>query len=321
MAGNGGIIGPPNAVQTGCTSENITSFTSSGTFTAQANQTSADILVVAGGGGGGTVFGGGGGAGGLLATPNHPIPSSPVPITVGAGGSGYDASSPSLSPGVGTVRKGNNSVFGGAVPLTACGGGGGGCSAMDGGSGGGKSGFPGSPSPRPGGSGVCGQGNPGGAGACAFRSGGGGGAGGAGSTKGSNCTGGNGGAGATNDFASPTASPSNTTYAGGGGGGARSSGPFGSGGSGGGGRGASGPCGPPYNANDISVNMFGDANTGGGGGAVGEVGPGTPPIVSGSGGSGIVVIREQAQPFVTAPGVWSMNEVYEEVKNNNWTNS
>ena len=320
---NGGIIGPPNPVckQTGTTSENITTFTASGTFTAQANQYSADILLVAGGGGGGSVFGGGGGGGGLLATPNHPIPSSPVPIIVGSGGSGYDVSNPATNPGAGSTRKGNDSVFGGAVPLTACGGGGGGgCSALDGGSGGGHSGFPGSPSPRPGGSGVCGQGNAGGAGACAFRSGGGGGAGAAGSTKPNNCSGGDGGAGATNDYASPTASPSNTTYAGGGGGGARSAGPYGSGGSGGGGRGMSGPCGPPYAAPPAT---YGSANTGGGGGSVGEAGPGTPPITSGNGGSGIVVIREQAQPFttVTAPGVWKLNEVYENVKDGNWSNT
>ena len=81
-----------------------------------------------------------------------------------------------------------------------------------------------------------------------------------------------------------------------------------------------GPCGPPYAAPPAT---FGTANLGGGGGSVGEAGPGTPPISSGQGGSGVVVVKEKAQPFtnVTASGIWSMNEVFEEVKNNNWTNS
>ena len=52
MPSNGGVIGPviePSAA----TSENLTAFTSNGTFTAQSNQTSATVLLVAGGGGGG----------------------------------------------------------------------------------------------------------------------------------------------------------------------------------------------------------------------------------------------------------------------------
>ena len=99
MAGNGGIIGPPNTVQAAqCISAKKTTFTSSGTFTAQADS-NADFLVVGGGGGGAYRGNGGGGAGGYRAsgcfTPS-PTQASAVPvtsgtpytITVGGGGAG-----------------------------------------------------------------------------------------------------------------------------------------------------------------------------------------------------------------------------------------
>ena len=67
MAGNGGVIGPPNTVTAICQSEVIHTKTSSGTFTTAANTTSINAVIVAGGGGGGNGSGsspaGGGGAG------------------------------------------------------------------------------------------------------------------------------------------------------------------------------------------------------------------------------------------------------------------
>ena len=93
MAGNGGIIGPVNEiVQETSISEKITTFNSSGTFTAQSAPSSAcgvrtaDILVVAGGGGGSISSGGGGGGGGLVAAPARPIPGCAVTVTIGGGG-------------------------------------------------------------------------------------------------------------------------------------------------------------------------------------------------------------------------------------------
>ena len=94
---NGGIIGPPNEVTTNTFSAKVTTFNSSGTFTAQATA-DVDYLVVAGGGGGRNTSGGGGGAGGYRAsgcfTPSPtrgsaiPVTSgTPYTITVGAGGS------------------------------------------------------------------------------------------------------------------------------------------------------------------------------------------------------------------------------------------
>jgi len=58
---------------------------------------------------------------------------------------------------------------------------------------------------------------------------------------------------------------------------------------------------------------------GGGGGT--STNPTSPRnATGGAGGSGHVVIREYANTIKTAPGVWSMNTVYEFVKDDNWTN-
>ena len=93
---NGGIIGPVQVAVSSPLSAKVTSFNSSGTFTAQATA-NADFLIVAGGGGGGAIYGGGGGAGGYRASGFGPSPlrASATPIvrgvsyavTVGAGGS------------------------------------------------------------------------------------------------------------------------------------------------------------------------------------------------------------------------------------------
>jgi len=53
---NGGIIGVENSIST--QAEQITTFNSSGTFTAQPLSTTAQVLVVAAGGAGGSVLGG-----------------------------------------------------------------------------------------------------------------------------------------------------------------------------------------------------------------------------------------------------------------------
>ena len=98
---NGGIIGPVQTVQEGSTvSAKVTTFNSSGTFTAQATA-NVDYLIVAGGGGGAASSNGAGagGAGGYRATGFGPSPlrgsavpvtsGSPYPIVVGGGGAGF----------------------------------------------------------------------------------------------------------------------------------------------------------------------------------------------------------------------------------------
>ena len=108
------LIGAIQATQ----AEKITTFNSSGTFAAQPKSSQADILVIAGGGGGGGTLGGGGGAGGYREITAHPIPLSPVPVTVGAGGAGATSGT--------RGADGNNSVFGAGSPITSTAGGGGG---------------------------------------------------------------------------------------------------------------------------------------------------------------------------------------------------
>ena len=114
----------------------VTSFTSSGTFSVPSGLTSVNVLVIAGGGAGGKSGpngGGGGGAGGLIYRPGFPVtPGGSVSVTVGDGGpapSGDSTPNPSHS--------GQDSAFG---TLTAKGGGVGGVhnkSGVPGGSGGG----------------------------------------------------------------------------------------------------------------------------------------------------------------------------------------
>ena len=58
------------------------------------------------------------------------------------------------------------------------------------------------------------------------------------------------------------------------------------------------------------------ANTGGGGGGLVT----NSGVSAGSGGSGIVVVREGAYTQKVAPGMWSINEVYDQVKQGIWTN-
>lgn len=260
------------------TAVGTTVFTPSCTGTVQ-------VLVVAGGGGGGTNGGGGGGGGGVIYNASYAVTAStPITVTVGAGG----VPSTDITPQAGT--NGGNSVFG---TLTAIGGGLAGDrdvlqAAYVGGSGGGGGGGVGGN----GAAGTGGQGSAGGNGinsalnsGCSSAGGGGGGAGSAGVAA-STSTGGNGGNGLTYF---------GNSYGGGGGGGTTCynldywintpnscQGPNvsystpGTGGTGGGGSGEG-----YYPA------ASGGANTGGGGGGGGGVcGTGG----AGSGGSGIVIV-------------------------------
>jgi len=289
-------------------------FTGPGTFTVSdagtpAGSNTVEYLVVAGGGSGNVAGYGGGGGGGGGARENYPSPAfcgfaasnGAYPITVGAGGS--------AGPNPAPVSKGANSVY---STLTATGGGAGSGSCTgpgdyDGGSGGGGGGAYLAPNPgavTPGGAGnspavPCTQGTPGGAG----KRGGGpagpvyyGGGGGGGSVAGADAPGpGNGGDGKNVACAmiGPTApsygtpGPGSGRYFSGGGGGSRiNCGTQGCGGAGGGsaGKGPGGPQ-PPTDAGTI--------NTGGGSGGGGGY-PG-PTILTGAGGSGIVIIRYKFQ--------------------------
>ena len=276
----------------------IHTFTADGPFNvtcagSAAGSDKVSYMVVAGGASGGADGGGGGGAGGyregkctsdpytaspLNAPAGLPVSVSNYTITVGGGGTAHTGPPWSSHPG----GQGANSVF---STITSAGGGAGTANAgANGGSGAG--GGRGSPqaagtgntppvSPAQGTNG--GAGDPGGDG-----SGGGGGATAAGTATvpSPNAAGGAGGAGATSSInASPTA------RAGGGGGGATSphNDAGGAGGAGGGGKGAG--CGS-------GGGTAGTANTGGGGGGgTGSV----SPVVSGAGGSGVVIIRYKYQ--------------------------
>ena len=290
-------------------------FTGPGTFCVSCagnacGSNSVEYLVIAGGGAGGTgqnASAGAGGAGGfrtrtalpaaspLNAPANLPVSATGYPIVVGAGG----ASESKLGP----IKPGSVSSF---STISSAGGGAGRpghstvCStpgytpvpAMNGGSGGGATGNCGPGAASTGNTPPVSppQGNPGGTGnlAASHRSGGGGGGAACAGQNGVNpLQGGNGGAGSfiPTSFIGPTApsygdpGPAGRYFAGGGGGSIQSgSSGFGTGGTGGGGAGGT-PTG-----------TAGTANTGGGGGAGMH-----DCIGSGTGGSGIVMIRYKFQ--------------------------
>jgi hypothetical protein len=282
-------------------------FLSSGTFT-PFKALSCDMLVVAGGGAGGASAAGGtggGGAGGLLGFTSQSLTAINHTVTVGAGG----AAQTSVNGGNTAVgNNGSNSVFG---ALTAAVGGGGGAATITsgamiqgntGGSGGGTAHWNSSATVA-GGARTTGQGFAGGqiTGPGSSRSGTGGGGAGAAAA---NSTGGDntaGGIGATfNTSVGGTAGPysfinamgtatstgilssSNYYYAGGGGGSAAGTG--GAGGIGGGGAGMA-----VNNANGSGTS--GTSGTGGGGGGASSDASGIYSFTSGSGGSGIVIVR------------------------------
>ena len=268
----------------------VHTFLSSGTFTTMF-PVKCDILVVAGGGaGGGGDVGGGGGAGGVKYYASKQIDAGTYTVTIGAGGAGTSAQSPSCAS-----HNGEDSLF---DSLTASGGGGANSwssnrNPCDGGSGGGC----GKPSGDAG-SGVANQGYDGGV--SGYVSGGnypaaGGGGASAVGVNGTATVAGPGGAGITEgsstvydwtkaDGSTATFNINGTTnsYGGGGGGGRQDGSLSGTvvsavGGVGGGGDGyIQTSTGAPNGEN-------GDANTGGGGGGSDATG--------GNGGSGIVIVR------------------------------
>ena len=262
-----------------------------------------EVLVVAGGGGGGSS--GGGGGGGVVYNSSYPvIANQSYTVTVGAGGAGAPTSTTNTRG-----SNGSNSQFGSIV---AVGGGGGGTystGAVGHGNSGGSGGGGGTPisSAVNQGFGTIGQGYPGGAGYVGtnpWAAGGGGGAGGAGTTAivsqagaGGNGVvnsilgspyywGGGGGGGAQGNNSSYTGTRAGDGGLGGGGGGGISyittANSFGTGGLGGltvGGTGA-------QSSSSAGNGASGGANTGGGGG-----GQGISVGISGTGGSGIVIVR------------------------------
>ena len=254
--------GTESAYSSGGNNYKVHTFTSSGTFTAEASG-SVDYLVAAGGASGGA--GGGGGAGGYLVASGFSVNKGNHTVVVGAGGTGS---------GSGNGSNGSNSSFSSITSTGGGGGGGDGQGGFSGGSGGGGGTTGGGSSS--GGAGTAGQGNAGGNQTHASSGGGGGGSG----SIGSNSSGGTAGQGGT--ALSSSINGTSTARAGGGGGGNRS----------GTGVPASGGGGGAGNGTNVSGGTGGHAtvNTGsGGGGGPGYSGYGT----FGSGGSGIVIIRYQ----------------------------
>ena len=294
----GGVIGVnnPTAAGPGSTTEKITSFPASGTFTSQAGQTVADIFLLAGGGsgisgGGGT---GGGGAGGAVKVAAHPISAATAyPISIGAGG---------IYPSPATTGSDTT-----GFDLTAKGGGAGNRGPGGCGGGGQEGDNPGGPATQPaqpGVSGSSGLGNNGGTGGPQARGAGGGGIGGTGQNGSGPMAG---GPGSPIDYGSPTASPSGTTYGGGGGGcaNARQGGPHAPGGGGGGGAGDAGATQNPPND--------GVQGLGAGGGSA-YAGQGI-----GDGGDGFAVVRETAVSFQgSGTGMFRLRTQYDRIVAGTW---
>lgn len=239
-------------------------FKGSGTFTPYRALT-ADVLMIAGGGAGGYGYGAGGGAGGVSYSSSQSLTANTsYTVTVGAGGVGRTTE--------GQGASGSNSQFG---SLTAAVGGGGGGGGLNGNGANGGSGGGGARDTGTGGTATSGQGNAGRNASSGSYAGGGGGAGATGDTSG------NGGAG-TSTYSSWGLTTgigqnvSGTYFFAGGGAGYRADAAATTGGSGGGGNSGSG----------AGTAMTGTAFTGGGGGAWDA-----SALPSGSGGSGIVIVR------------------------------
>jgi hypothetical protein len=258
----------------------VQSFTSVGSASWSSPVTgNIRVLVVAGGGAGGYDCGGGGAGGGVVSNLSFAVTQGTgYAYTVGNGGAATNGA---------VGASGGNSIF---SSLTATGGGRGGGSSNNGANGGSGGGGAANPVTN-GGTGTASQGNSGAAGLqytsganTIYLGGGGGGAGGAGSqgTSATN-TGGNGGVGIVNDITG------SNVYYGGGGGGGTVSGNYnvatygGSGGLGGGGNAGFG--GQNSNGSLTTPGTSGTNGVGGGGGGGGYT------QLSGSGGSGIVILR------------------------------
>jgi len=269
----------------GATNYKIHAFTGNGTFSAGSMGGTADVLAVGGGGSagwasGGWWGGGGGGAGGLVMKPSHTFAANETAaITIGQGGTGV-TSIPGSDVELRDADEGTDTIVG--TLLTAKGGGGGNndggwaSNMCHGGSGGGgtwsSGGGTANQTSQAGDSGTYGFGNNGGSGSGGTVGGGGGGASSAGHTGGQEYNGGNG-----KDYSAEFGTTYGDTgwFAGGGGGGCYNTNQPTTGGQGGGGAGVGQNTGP---------GNPGTANTGGGGGCGYDA-------VTGSGGSGIVLIR------------------------------
>nr|BAR39920.1 hypothetical protein [uncultured Mediterranean phage uvMED] len=253
-------------------------FTSSQAFAVTALGTlgnTVDYLIVGGGGGGANHNGGGGGGGGTAAASSVPVSIAPYAVVVGSGGVGGDNNTPGATGGTSSIAF--------PSPVSKPGGEGG---LENNGGGNQRGGHSGNYPPT------------GAGGSGATPGGGGGGAGGNGGNGTDPAGGGNGGIGIQSSLEGTA-----YYYGGGGGGSAYSGTNAGAGGSGGGGAGGHG--GPSYNPTPAVGDTNGRVNgspgtngssdsagsggnsTGGGGGGSNRPGNGK----SGSGGSGIVVIR------------------------------
>ncbi|ETB63583.1 TPA: hypothetical protein DIC38_02645 [Candidatus Nomurabacteria bacterium] len=282
--------GTETTINVGGIDYKVHTFLSSGTFTVTSGG-GIEYLVVGGGGGteNNNAAVGGGGAGGVL-TGSTSTDAGSYSITVGSGGLGYFGGTP------GQGQQGGSSSIGSLVVAT---GGGASNSLPNGGSGAGGTAY--SSSYGPGGTGIAGQGYPGGAASATRRAGGGGGASQAGGNSGINNYGGDGGDGIQSSI-NGTA----TYYGGGGGGAGYTTNGQGDGGLGGG---ANGSYGAP------TSNQNGTPNTGGGGGGSKLF---SSTVRSGSGGSGIVIIR---YPMSTEPSFSQLDYRFFENEDGNFVYS
>ena len=298
------ISSAANVTITRSGAECIISFAPTATTTYTWNRpsgiTNFRVLIIGGGGGGGSNYGGGGGGGGFIDTTTV-ASSSTISITVGAGGAG------SLNGNSTDASNGSNSSFIGSSTLTAIGGGRAGSADLSGAGASGGSGGGGGATSGSGGTSTVNQGFAGGT-ASYFGSsdsvatGGGGGAGGTGGngTFSSNVLGGAGGSGKSSDITGAA-----VFYAGGGGGGTHTGGTgscegTASGGTGGGG--SAGAC--RTNTNNSGNPGTAGTNGLGGGGGGGSVFTGrTSSAFGGNGGSGVVIVRFNADvaPVITGP--------------------
>ena len=277
--------------------------------------TNVDLLLVGGGGSGSshntTNANGGGGAGGLLYGSNISISTGSHAVVIGQGGSAIYYSSNSSG------NKGTSSTFG--TTFIAHGGGGGigsgasyNAAVNNGGSGGGNAYYQSGPglATQISYGGATGYGNPGGSTTYTWTGAGGGGAGGAGiGGGGGSSPAGNGGAGLAFDISGTW-----KWYAGGGGGGGNSSERAGDGFAGGG-RGHGGTTYYGYSSypNEINATTTGSGtvnavpNTGGGGGASSYWANNIGQYYSGTGGSGIAIVRYPGELSGTGGTITSAN--------------
>jgi len=268
-------------------------FLASGTFTPATNLT-CDVLQIAGGGsgsaGGNSGGAGGGGAGGLLYFTSQSVTTSQT-VTVGAGGAAVATTGGAAING----NTGSNSQFG---SLTASAGGGyGGGGLLDGvggnggpgGSGGGAGRWSNSTTQTGGSATPSGQGFKGGdaisTGAGGRNGAGGGGAGAAGANGTNVDSGGGAGLNTYSSWATATSTGVSGYYAGGGAG-SSITGSASNGGAGGGGNGV-------VATGSTQTGNSGTVNTGSGGAGMGG-GDAAVLKTSGSGGSGIVIVRYSA---------------------------